>query len=159
MPTRRFFQEKTKMRNYLLIPIFAAVAILSLSGCRTAPIYNVANVPVQMKRVDYTLEDVEKAIIRAGSCLRWMEHIESGIISSENCARWAMRKEKPGLIQATLSTPDYSAKVSIIYSTNTYSIHYSDSWNLDYKSGKIHKDYNVLIHDLDRAISRELMAE
>lgn len=145
------------MRTSLLISGLAAVAIVGLSGCRTAPIENVDNVPITMTKADYTLEDVEKAIMRAGSCLRWMESVESGVIHSGSCRRWFMKKEKPGLIKATFSTRDYSAQVSILYNTKTYSIHYFDSSNLDYRSGQIHENYNVWVHDLDEAIRRELM--
>nr|WP_256834309.1 hypothetical protein [Pseudomonas oleovorans] len=51
---------------------------------------------------------------------------------------------------------DHQAEITIPYSASSYSIRYRDSQNLGYKNGKIHRNYNKWIHNLDRSIQQEL---
>lgn len=138
------FQGKIILRMHLIISIFLAFAISNLVGCRSAPIKDVENVQVSIKKRDYTLNDVEKAIMRAGT------------ITS-----WHMEKDRPGVIVASFIGPNsgYAASVTIWYSTATYSIRFRNcSDNLRYGPGKIHENYNVWVKKLDEAIRREMIA-
>lgn len=128
---------------HLIISIFLVFAILGLLGCRSAPIQDVENVQVSIKKRDYTLGDVEKAIMRAGTM-----------------TSWHMEKDRPGVILAYFIGPnsEYSASVTIWYSTATYSIRFRNcSDNLRYGPGKIHENYNVWVKKLDEAIRREMI--
>ena len=114
-----------------------------LLGCVTAPIRDVENVPIRMQRADYTLDDVGKAITRAGTFTSWQ-----------------METIRPGFIMAIYARPDYSAAVTITFTRTAYSIKYHNSRNLDYQEGgEIHENYNVWVSDLDDAIRRELAIE
>jgi hypothetical protein len=133
------------MRIKHIISIFLAFAVFNLWGCKSAPIQNVESTPVSIRNMDYTVEDVEKAIMRAG-----------GITG------WTMEKDKPGVILANYIGPgkSYAASVTIAYSTSTYSIRYRNSTdNLQYGPGKIHKSYNAWVKSLDEAIRREMSSE
>jgi hypothetical protein len=136
------------MRIVSLASIVIALILLNLLGCRSAPIQNVQNVAVTIKKADYTIEDVEKVILRAG-----------------DIASWKMEIDKPGAILATYYGPteegriSYSASVTIAYTRASYSIEYRNSTeNIRYSSGKIHENYNVWVKDLDSAIRREMLA-
>ena len=47
--------------------------------------------------------------------------------------------------------------VDVSYDTQAFSIRYKDSINLDYGDGKIHKNYNGWIENLDREIRANLL--
>jgi hypothetical protein len=126
----------------LVMLAFALVLSLAFIGCGTAPIYNVNNnavvVPADKKA---SLEDVEKAILRAGGGLGWI-----------------MKKEAPGEIKGTLILRTHTAIVSIKYSTADYSINYvsSDNLNYDESTHTIHTNYNGWIQNLNKAIQVQL---
>lgn len=69
-----------------------------------------------------------------------------------------MRVEKPGYIVATLHLREHEAVVDIIYDTQSYSILYKSSQNLQYNETNrtIHKNYNSWIRNLNVSIQREL---
>ena len=50
----------------------------------------------------------------------------------------------------------YHAEIDIPYSADHYRIQYRDSSGLDYKDGKIHKNYIRWVRLLDKGILREL---
>ena len=50
----------------------------------------------------------------------------------------------------------YHAEIDIPYSADHYRIQYRDSSGLDYKDGKIHKNYIRWVRLLDRDIVRDL---
>ncbi len=124
-----------------LSPLLLAV-FMGVGGCRTAPIHNVRHSPVEMNKADYSLEDVGKAIFRAGNSLGWQ-----------------MKIKKPGTMIGTLYQDSHMAQVAIDYNTREYDITYQASKDLNYQAGKIHKNYNGWIEELDQAIHRELLSE
>lgn len=130
------------MNHSTLTAALALALFLVVAGCRTAPIYNVEHAPVTTNKPHASLDDVEKAIVRAGAGLGWQ-----------------MRKIKPGLIDGTLYLRSHVAEVSIPYSTQEYSIRYKNSQNLNYQAGQIHKNYNSWVQNLDNAIRSELLAQ
>ena len=50
----------------------------------------------------------------------------------------------------------HRATVNIYYNEKNYSILYKDSYNLDYRNGSIHRNYNNWIVKLSRTIQNEL---
>ena len=114
--------------------IAAGLAVALLAGCRSAAIYNVQQAPVAANKA-ITMEDMQKAIVRAGAGLGWQ-----------------MNVVQPGLIVGTLRLRSHMAAVNIKYDTKAYSITYKDSSNLDYDGTNIHKNYNGWIQNLDNGI-------
>jgi len=113
---------------------------LALIGCRTAPVYNVTEAPVDVSS-SATAKDVKKAIMVAGAGLGWQ-----------------MKEVEPGHIVGSLFLRKHSAVVDIPYSTSSYSIIYKDSTELNYDGTNIHNNYNGWIQNLDRAIKASLSA-
>lgn len=121
----------------IAIALFAATALAACA--RTAPVYNVTGMPVTASKPNPTLDEVSKAIIRAGAGLGWQ-----------------MAPVKPGEMVGTLHLRDHVAVVDITYDTKTYNINYKNSDNLNYDGQNIHKNYNGWIQNLDRAIKVQL---
>lgn len=119
--------------------IFAACFALLIVGCRSAPVYNVSSAPITASKASLTLDDVSKAIMRAGGGLGWQ-----------------MKETKPGHMLATLHLRTHVAIVDINYSTTSFSITYKDSTNLDYDGTNIHSNYNGWIQNLDKGIRTQL---
>ena len=119
--------------------VLLILATLVLAGCASKPIYNVSNAPITTSSGTPTESQTIKAIIRAGSSLGWV-----------------MRKEAPGHIIGTLNIRDHIAIVDITYNSDSYSITYKDSTNLDYNGTNIHRNYNNWINNLDNAIKVQL---
>lgn len=124
------------MKRYFLVLTLTWL----LAGCRSAPIYNVTHSPVKMEKVDYSVTDVEKAIVRGG--------LEQG---------WTMAAVSPGTFRGILNKGSHQAVVVVRYDAKEYSINYESSQNLDHYQGQIHKNYNAWIRHLDNAIQRELL--
>lgn len=130
-----------RTRNVVLTMLLA-VMLLAAAGCRTAPIYNVQGAPVTPTGADeVSREQVKDAIIRAGSGLGWR-----------------MQPQEPGHMLGVLTLRSHVAKVDIRYDTETYSITYRDSTNLDHQNGQIHSNYNGWIQNLDTAIQNQIAA-
>lgn len=118
--------------------VLAGVVVALLGGCRSAGIHNISAAPVVANKA-VTMEDVQKAIVRAGVGLGWQ-----------------MKVVEPGLIVGTLNLRSHMAVVDVKYDTKTYSISYKDSSNLDYDGSNIHKNYNGWVENLDRGIRTQL---
>ena len=116
------------------------VVTLGLTGCRTAPVYNVEQSPVEVS-AQATLKDIKKAIIVAGVGLGWK-----------------MKENETGIIIGTLNLRKHMAQVEIPYSKTDYSIIYKDSVELNYDGSSIHKNYNGWVQNLDRAIQASFSA-
>ena len=125
------------MKNLFNFLIIVLISFSFISCSRRIPIYNVDSSPIPF---DLTKEIVGKSIINAGILLGWKIKItDSGIIS----AKIFLRK--------------HVADVEIKYDSQQYSITYKNSEKLNYKNGKIHKNYNSCIQNLDRGIQRQLL--
>ena len=125
------------MKNIIRAAIFILVLTIAV-GCagRTKPIYNIEN-----QSIDYTLtmEQVEKAIIKAG--------VQK---------KWKMMVIKPGQIVGNILVRSHKARIQIDYTEKIYTITYLESNNLLYKDGKIHRNYNRWINNLDQTIQSNL---
>jgi hypothetical protein len=119
----------------------AAIAAAILVGaCTTQPIYNVNDEPVTTPTGKHlTASQVRSAIFTAGSSLGWV-----------------IKDAGPGRLLGTLHLRTHTAVVEIPYSASKYSIVYKSSENLDEADGKIHRNYNGWVQNLDRAIRTEI---
>ncbi|EAM7299174.1 hypothetical protein T029_19210 [Salmonella enterica subsp. enterica serovar Give] len=116
--------------------VFAVVA--ALAGCaRTAPIAQVHSTV----SAGHTAKQVKTAILKAGQKRDWI-----------------MTEDGPGMIKGRLQARDHSAQVIILYSATSYSINYENSLNLKAADGKIHKNYNRWVNNLDHDIQLNLSA-
>ncbi|EOT5500584.1 hypothetical protein [Citrobacter koseri] len=116
---------------------FAAIAVVgALAGCaRTAPIDQVHS----SVSADHTQEQVKNAILKAGVQRQWI-----------------MSEVGPGVIKGRQQTRNHVAEVRITYSATGYDIKYDSSLNLQASGGKIHKNYNRWVHNLDKDIQVNL---
>ena len=125
------------MRKLFITGVF----VLFLTGCISSPsIYNISeeNIPESHFGEDFSLQKVEKAIL-----------------SASRKKGWSPRIVKPGLMEARITVRSHRATIEIPYSNNSYSIIYKDSYNLNYKDGTIHRNYNKWVILLSRTIQRE----
>lgn len=121
--------------------ILMGLAVMMLGGCATPnAVRNINAEPVvgPAGRA-VSLDEVGKAILRAGGTLGWQ-----------------MKQVEPGYILGTLKLRSHVAIVDIRYTTKSYSITYKDSTNLNYDGTNIHSNYNGWISNLDRAIKTQL---
>jgi hypothetical protein len=116
----------------------AAVFVGALAGCaRTAPIAQVHSIV----STGHTADQVKTAIMKAGQKRDWI-----------------MTETGPGMIKGRLQSRDHSVQVSIPYTATSYSINYENSLNLKAADGKIHKNYNRWVNNLDHDIQLNLSA-
>ncbi|MCH8885874.1 MAG: hypothetical protein IIC13_04725 [SAR324 cluster bacterium] len=125
------------MKNLFNFLIIVLISFSFISCSRRIPIYNVDSSPIPF---DLTKEIVGKSIINAGILLGWK-----------------MKRTDPGIISAKIFLRKHVAEVEIKYDRKQYSITYKNSEKLNYKNGKIHKNYNSWIQNLDRGVQRQLL--
>ncbi|MCU7809761.1 MAG: hypothetical protein KZQ77_00785 [Candidatus Thiodiazotropha sp. (ex Notomyrtea botanica)] len=128
-----------KIKNFKKLAFIAVIVLtIGLIGCRTAPVYNVTDAPVNASgKVSAT--DVKKAIMSAGAGLGWQ-----------------MKEVKPGHIVGSIFLRKHSAVVDIPFTASSYSIQYKDSTELKYDGSNIHGNYNGWIQNLDRSIQARI---
>ena len=114
------------------------LALAGLAGCTSKPVMNPAEQLTSNQA--YSQPQVQQAILKAIA--------ERG---------WTARSVRPNVIQADITVRNtFFAAVDIHYSTEQFRIAYRDSRELGYKDGKIHRNYNRWVYNLDRSILREL---
>ena len=129
-----------------LFASLALIAIVALTGCRTAPLYDASGIafttpPTSVKRV-LTMDDYKDAIIRGGAKRPWT--FEDG---------------GPGhLIGSVGVRGKHFATVDIVFDTESFSITHKSSTNLNYnpEARVIHPNYNSWIHLLENEIQSEI---
>ncbi|NER61640.1 hypothetical protein G3435_20175 [Pseudomonas sp. MAFF212428] len=85
------------------------------------------------------------------------EQVKQAIVQTVTKRGWSVRRVTPEQIQADILVRNtFFAAVNIDYSATGYRINYRDSRELDYKDGKIHRNYNRWVKALDNNILREL---
>ncbi len=128
--------------NRRLLKSFAAVPVfLLLTGFGAgAPIYNVLSAPIPPNPAA-TMENIEKAVIRAGLTLGWQ-----------------IAPKGPGRAEGVLVLRKHRAVVDITYDTMSFNINYKDSVNLNYseKDKTIHSNYNGWIQNLEKGIRAQV---
>ncbi len=114
------------------------LALLSTAACTSKPMY--------------TPSRVIPATIQASQ-----EQVKQAILKNLVARKWTVQRISPELIQAEITVRgQFHAEIDIPYSASTYKIVYRDSRDLDYKDGKIHKNYIRWVRLLDKGILREL---
>jgi hypothetical protein len=114
-------------------------AALLIGGCRSQPIHEVTAAPIPVVGKTASMDDVLKAIVRAG--------VRAG---------WQVLPEQPGRVSARYVRGQHHATVDITHDTKTYDIKYRDSsWGGG--SGEVHRVYNTWVQNLDRSIRAELV--
>lgn len=128
------------MKNILKVLGVVVVAVVILTGCGSATVYNVDKSPVMIEK-KLTDKQMFKAIYAAGTTLGWN-----------------IKEIKPGLAFGQLNLRSHVAKVEIPYSAKEFSIIYKNSVNLRYDKAKgtIHTNYNGWIQNLEKAINIQL---
>lgn len=128
------------MRSTRWVAVVASVLVLFAIGCAvTRPVMNVTDAPVNASKPNPTLDEISKAILRAGRSVGWQ-----------------MKEIKPGHMVGTLFIRTHIAVVDINYSSKSYSITYKDSTNVNYDGQNIHNRYNDWIMTLDKGIRAQL---
>jgi hypothetical protein len=97
------------------------------------------------------IENIEGSRIPAGLT---DEQIQAAMVTGGKIRGWIVKPVDSGHMEATLFVRSHMAKVDIRYDANTYSITYKDSENLGYENGKIHRNYNKWIANLNMDIQR-----
>ena len=126
----------------MLLRTVAAVgiAVAVLAACATVPVYNVdKNAVTTASGKTPTAAEVRGAILAAGGALGW-----------------SMSDAGPGLVRGNIALRSHTAAIEIPYSEKAYSIVYKSSTNLDESGGKIHKNYNGWIQNLERGINARI---
>ena len=83
--------------------------------------------------------------------------MQQAIVKTLVARQWTVQQITPNRVQAQITVRgQYHAEIDIPYSTDHYRIQYRDSSGLDYKDGKIHKNYIRWVRLLDKGILREL---
>lgn len=144
----------TLVVNYSKGIVLACLVFLLAAGCRSAPILNVKDAPINtLSGKEPTLDQVTRAVVLAGMGLNWQ-----------------MDVVKPGHIVGTLNLRSHQAVVNITYSEKLYSITYKSSMNLtidplwdeEIVPGQpprlIHSNYNSWIQNLDIGIRKQIIA-
>ena len=122
------------------LAIAASVLVLLAGGCRAPmPVYNVTDAPLVASKPNPSLDEVGRAIQRAGVALGWQ-----------------MKETRPGHMLGTLVLRKHVAVVDVNYSVKSFSIQYKDSTELGYDGQNIHPNYNGWIQNLDKGIRAQL---
>lgn len=129
------------MRRILMV----LVAAMAIAGCRAETVYNptdIAYAPAATKTRALSSTDYKNAIIRAGT--------QRG---------WTFQDAGPGHLIGNLAVRGkHFATVDVFYDTESFTINYRDSRNLDYNpaSRQIHPNYNSWVTNLQQDIQTEV---
>ncbi|WP_428773810.1 hypothetical protein [Vibrio sp.] len=122
--------------NKLKLTLSMVIALL-LVGCgRVQPIMEVENTPVA-----YQLQN---------------EQVKKAIVTAATKRGWIVNEIKPGMLKGSITVRSHFAEINMPYSNKYYSIHYVKSVNLKADDGKIHRNYNRWINNLNIDIQRQL---
>ena len=81
------------------------------------------------------------------------EKIKQVIVAALQKREWSVQRLSPQLVQAEITVRNqFYAAIDIRYTRNSYAITYRDSRELGYKDGKIHRNYNRWVNNLDSDI-------
>ncbi|WP_050921857.1 hypothetical protein [Vibrio harveyi] len=120
------------------LKLFISVLLtLLLVGCgRVQPVLNVEDTPVA-----YDLQN---------------KQVKAAIVQSATNRGWTIEETSPGVLIAKINVRSHFAEVKIPYSNKYYSIIYLNSVNLKASDGKIHRNYNRWVNNLNVDIQRAL---
>jgi hypothetical protein len=133
------------MTMHRTVALLVVLAALAVGGCRTAPIYNptdIAYAPAATSGRSLSRSDYRNAIIRAGA--------ERG---------WTFEDAGQGHLIGNLAVRGkHFATVDVFYDSDSFTINYRDSRNLNYDAAKreIHPNYNSWVTNLQQDIQAEI---
>ena len=111
--------------------------LILLSGCTSRNMVSIKDHRILLKIPD---KKIGKAILLAGFSRGWLGSIvEPGHIVSKIIVR-----------------NKHTVVLDIYYTSESYSIEYKDSKNMNYKEKRIHRSYNSWIKNLSKDIDQEL---
>ncbi len=85
------------------------------------------------------------------------EQVQQAILRGLQRRGWSVTEQRAQLIRAKIVVRGrHGAEIDIPYSASLFSLNYRDSFGLDYKAGKIHRNYNRWISRLRGTIVQEL---
>ena len=118
----------------LLRATLITLALLTTAGCTNKPVLNPQHeIP---------------ADVQVGE-----EKMKQIIVNALKKREWNVQRLSPQLVQAEITIRNqYYAAIDIRYTRNSYAITYRDSRDLGYKNGKIHRNYNRWVNNLDSDI-------
>lgn len=117
----------------LLAAILVAAA---LAGCTAANVLNIDNAPIGVTGQSQDVGAVIETSLR-----------ERG---------WQIAARRPGAVDAFIAVRQHRADITVSYTPTSYSIAYRSSEGLDYRNGKIHRNYNRWVANLNTDIQRTL---
>ncbi|WP_313600386.1 hypothetical protein [Pseudomonas sp.] len=118
----------------LLRATFITLALLSAAGCTSKPVLN------------------SHSELPAGTQVS-EEKMKQVIVNALQKREWTVQRLSPQLVQAEITVRgQYHAEIDIHYTRSSYAITYRDSRDLGYKDGKIHRNYNRWVNNLDNDI-------
>ncbi len=123
----------------LLAIVFATVSLLPTAA--------------QAARVE-PIQNIDNAAVPAGLD---MTAVRNAIIDGCSVRSWVAKEIEDGTLQCTVQVRSHTAVVDISYSTDDYSITYAHSVNLKYEDGKIHRNYNSWVQNLNGDIQNALL--
>ncbi|WP_448653289.1 hypothetical protein ACSHWC_08660 [Pseudomonas fluorescens] len=115
----------------LLRATLVTLALLTTAGCTTKPVLNTQHaLPADAQVSEEKMKQV--------------------IVTALQKREWTVQRFGPQLVQAEITVRNqYYAAIDIRYTRNSYAITYRDSRDLGYKDGKIHRNYNRWVNNLD----------
>ncbi|WLI07180.1 hypothetical protein PSH66_02275 [Pseudomonas sp. FP597] len=118
----------------LLRATLITLALLTAAGCTSKPVLN-------------TQHDLQ-ADTQVSE-----EKMKQVIVNALQKREWTVQRLSPQLVQAEITVRNqYYAAIDIRYTRSSYAITYRDSRALGYKDGKIHRNYNRWVNNLDSDI-------
>ena len=118
----------------LLRVTLITLALLTTAGCTSKPVLNTQHdLPANAQVSE--------------------EKMKTVIVNALQKREWTVQLLIPQLVQAESTVRNqYYAAIDIRYTRNSYAITYRDSRELGYKDGKIHRNYNRWVNNLDSDI-------
>ena len=118
----------------LLRAALITLALLTAAGCTSKPVLNTQHdLPANAQVSE--------------------EKMKTVIVNALQKREWTVQRLSPQLVQAEITVRgQFYAAIDIRYTRNSYAITYRDSRDLGYKDGKIHRNYNRWVNNLDSDI-------
>jgi hypothetical protein len=123
-----------KGMSSLLRAALITLALLTAAGCTSKPVLNTQHdLPANAQVSE--------------------EKMKTVIVNALQKREWTVQRLSPQRVQAEITVRNqYYAAIDITYTRNSYAITYRDSRELGYKDGKIHRNYNRWVNNLDSDI-------
>ncbi|WPC05579.1 hypothetical protein SBP02_02135 [Pseudomonas benzenivorans] len=126
--------------NRIARSLLLGLALLGIAACATKPVENIQQTA-------------------PASSVRGASEMQKAILGALNERGWLVQQTSDAQILAEINVRGrHHAEIAIPYSASQFEIQYRSSRGLDYKSGKIHRNYNKWVNILRDDILRNLQA-